>query len=219
MSPSYGYTHYQTLEIPPDAPVIEVKRAYRRLAVVHHPDRGGSNRRFQQISEAYQTLSVESLRREYDWTLEQEGHSSNRQQPVGHRYSEDSMQRRREVHAQFQELFTKDPFFREAFRDMDDDFARRFKNQGNGDDWWQFMFCGFSNQLTESHSSAKSKRGKSDIGTKKQTSIYYNALGERVALKKMERNGDCIEDKFIAGRLVERRINGIVQESVQTYME
>jgi len=35
----------------------EVKKAYKRAALEHHPDKGGSDEMFQMISEAYQVLS------------------------------------------------------------------------------------------------------------------------------------------------------------------
>jgi DnaJ family protein A protein 2 len=35
----------------------EVKKAYRRLALVHHPDRGGDEKKFQEIQSAYDCLS------------------------------------------------------------------------------------------------------------------------------------------------------------------
>lgn len=35
----------------------EIKKAYKRLAMKHHPDRGGNQERFQEIQEAYDTLT------------------------------------------------------------------------------------------------------------------------------------------------------------------
>ena len=48
---------YQTLGIARDATVDEIKRAYRKLASQHHPDRGGDTQKFQEIQVAYDTLS------------------------------------------------------------------------------------------------------------------------------------------------------------------
>lgn len=59
--------HYQTLGVPRTATEKEIKQAYRRLAGQHHPDRpGGDTVRFQQIEEAYRTLSDPASREQYD---------------------------------------------------------------------------------------------------------------------------------------------------------
>jgi len=46
----------QTLSLPPDASWETVKRAYRRQAAAHHPDKGGDATRFRAIREAYEVL-------------------------------------------------------------------------------------------------------------------------------------------------------------------
>jgi len=48
--------HYETLGLEPGASAEEVRRAYRRLAVVHHPDKGGDVEKFRAVSEAYEAL-------------------------------------------------------------------------------------------------------------------------------------------------------------------
>lgn len=58
--------HYSTLGISRDASAAEIKRAYRRLASQHHPDKGGSTAEFQAIEEAYRVLSDPSARHQYD---------------------------------------------------------------------------------------------------------------------------------------------------------
>lgn len=57
---------YQTLGINKDATADEIKRAYRKLASQHHPDRGGDTQRFQEIQVAYDTLSDAQRRAMYD---------------------------------------------------------------------------------------------------------------------------------------------------------
>lgn len=58
--------HYSTLGINKTATAEELKRAYRKLASLHHPDKGGDTKRFQQIEEAYRTLSNPEQRSAYD---------------------------------------------------------------------------------------------------------------------------------------------------------
>ena len=57
---------YKVLNIPKDAGDDEIKKAYRKLALEHHPDKGGDEDRFKQINEAYSILSDAGKRREYE---------------------------------------------------------------------------------------------------------------------------------------------------------
>jgi curved DNA-binding protein len=49
--------YYQTLGLGRTASLDEIKKAYRSLAMKHHPDRGGDEQKFKEISEAYEILS------------------------------------------------------------------------------------------------------------------------------------------------------------------
>jgi len=51
--------HYRTLGISPGASEEEIKKAYRKLASVHHPDKGGDTKKFQEIQVAYDTILKE----------------------------------------------------------------------------------------------------------------------------------------------------------------
>ncbi len=58
--------YYNTLGVPRSASPEEIKKAYRRLAMQHHPDRGGDHNTFAKINEAYDTLSDPDKRDSYD---------------------------------------------------------------------------------------------------------------------------------------------------------
>lgn len=58
--------YYQTLGVNRNASQDEIKKAYRKLASKHHPDKGGDKQKFQEIEEAYRTLSDDQKRAEYD---------------------------------------------------------------------------------------------------------------------------------------------------------
>ena len=58
--------HYQTLGVAKNATPDEIKKAYRKLASQHHPDKGGDTAMFQKIEEAYRILSDPQKRQEYD---------------------------------------------------------------------------------------------------------------------------------------------------------
>ncbi|KAH9277597.1 Translocation protein SEC63 -like protein [Echinococcus granulosus] len=50
---------YFELSIHPDASKAEIKKAYKKLSLVHHPDRGGDEQKFIRIHKAYITLTDE----------------------------------------------------------------------------------------------------------------------------------------------------------------
>ncbi len=62
-------TFYDILGVSRTASQDEIKKAFRKLAVKHHPDAGGDEAKFKEISEAYETLSDEAKREEYDQRL------------------------------------------------------------------------------------------------------------------------------------------------------
>lgn len=58
--------YYSILGVAKTADANEIKRAYRKLASQHHPDKGGDTAKFQEIEEAYRVLSDPDQRNAYD---------------------------------------------------------------------------------------------------------------------------------------------------------
>lgn len=58
--------YYDVLGIDKKATKDDVKKAFRKLAQKHHPDKGGDEAKFKEITEAYAILGDEKRRREYD---------------------------------------------------------------------------------------------------------------------------------------------------------
>ena len=58
--------YYQILGVAKDASQDEIKKAYRKLAHKHHPDKGGEEKKFKELNEAYQVLSDKDKRTQYD---------------------------------------------------------------------------------------------------------------------------------------------------------
>ena len=57
---------YETLGVPTGASEDEIKKEYRKLASQHHPDKGGDTAKFQEIQNAYETLSDPQKRAQHD---------------------------------------------------------------------------------------------------------------------------------------------------------
>lgn len=58
--------YYEILGVDKNATQDEIKKAYRRLVMTHHPDKGGDEEQFKEIAEANEILSDESKRENYD---------------------------------------------------------------------------------------------------------------------------------------------------------
>ncbi len=58
--------YYDVLGVPTDASEADIKKAFRKLASQHHPDKGGDTDKFQQLQEAYEILSDPDKRHQYD---------------------------------------------------------------------------------------------------------------------------------------------------------
>ena len=56
---------YKVLGVPEDADKQTIKKAYRKLASEHHPDRGGDEEKFKEVAEAYSILSDDQKRQQY----------------------------------------------------------------------------------------------------------------------------------------------------------
>ncbi|XP_005183612.1 dnaJ homolog subfamily B member 2 isoform X1 [Musca domestica] len=76
--------YYKVLDVPRSATDTEIKKAYRKLALKWHPDKNPdnldeANKRFRELSEAYEVLSDERKRKIYDnrSTLHKSSYSSN----------------------------------------------------------------------------------------------------------------------------------------------
>jgi len=58
--------YYEILGIKKDASPDEIKKAFRKLAVKYHPDKGGEETKFKEVNEAYEVLKDEKKRQRYD---------------------------------------------------------------------------------------------------------------------------------------------------------
>lgn len=107
--------YYDILELPRNSSTADIKKAYRKLALKWHPDKNPdrkeeAERRFKQISEAYEVLSDEKKRRIYD------------------QYGKDGLLGNAGDHGQFgaEDFFSDFPGFSFSFRDPEDVFREFF---------------------------------------------------------------------------------------------
>lgn len=90
---------YELLKIPPDADDRQIKRAYRRLALKYHPDKGGGKDAevlFHKIASATEILSSAELRQQYDrkWKSRQEQVKKRHEKSVHRKRFRDDLERR-----------------------------------------------------------------------------------------------------------------------------
>ena len=62
-------SYYDVLGVKRDASADDIKKSFRKLAQKYHPDAGGDEQKFKEVSEAYETLSNPDKRKEYDQLL------------------------------------------------------------------------------------------------------------------------------------------------------
>ncbi|MCL2807359.1 MAG: DnaJ domain-containing protein [Coriobacteriia bacterium] len=62
-------SYYEVLGVDKNATTEEIKKVFKKLARKHHPDAGGDEAIFKEISEAYEVLSDADKRKEYDTLL------------------------------------------------------------------------------------------------------------------------------------------------------
>ena len=60
------YKLYHVLGVDKNSSQDQIKSAYRKLAIQHHPDKGGNAEKFKEIASAYDVLGDEQKRNDYN---------------------------------------------------------------------------------------------------------------------------------------------------------
>lgn len=58
--------YYSILGVPKNASEQDIRKAYKKQSMQHHPDRGGNEEVFKKVNEAYSTLKDPDKKRQYD---------------------------------------------------------------------------------------------------------------------------------------------------------
>lgn len=128
--PTTKRDYYDILGVEKDASLEEIKKAYRGLALKHHPDRVQADQkkeaeeRFKEISEAYAVLSDPEKRAVYD----QYGHTG-----FDRRYSTEDIFRTTDFSSVFEDLGFSGSIFEEIFGGSSDPFGGGRRSSRGGD--------------------------------------------------------------------------------------
>ncbi|XP_026297956.1 dnaJ homolog subfamily B member 6 isoform X4 [Apis mellifera] len=184
--------YYKVLEVQRTATSGDIKKAYRKLALRWHPDKNPenleeANKRFKEISEAYEVLSDEKKRRVYD----QYG-KEGLQMPGGKRRHKEDF----------------DPHFAGTFmfRDPEEVFREFF-----GGSSFEDLFSGTSGNFT-SFNAFTSFGGTSGGGAVKRTSTSTRFInGKKITTKKVYENGKETIMSYENDVLKSKTVNGVPQ--------
>tara|TARA_B100001063_G_C16371530_1_gene360999 strand:- start:91 stop:564 length:474 start_codon:yes stop_codon:yes gene_type:complete len=102
--------YYKILEVDRDCETEEIKKSYKKLALKYHPDKNnGDDTKFKEISEAYEVLSDNNRRSQYDYNFSHDINFST----FGHQFMK------------------PDDLFKQIFQNSDLDMMASFMNDDN----------------------------------------------------------------------------------------
>jgi len=138
--------YYQVLGLDRQASQEEIKKAYRRLAVKHHPDRNPNDKaaeeKFKEINEAYAVLSDPDKRRQYDMY----GHSDFSRQ-----YTQEDIFRNFDVGDMFKDFgFGTEDLFGHLFGGRRRSYARPYGRTTGHNRYFSDFFGNFGQERTRS---------------------------------------------------------------------
>lgn len=134
--------YYKILEVSENADILKIKKQYRKLAMKYHPDRNAGDERaakkFREITEAYEVLSNEEKRKEYDYKRENENnHTKNKndKENFKNKYSENNFsfgkeffKSAAEMKGMFENSFGLDKMIKNKAKDEKESVKSRFES-------------------------------------------------------------------------------------------
>lgn len=202
---------YEVLGVSPNASEKEIKKAYRKLALIWHPDKNPNNQdeasvKFRQISEAYDVLSKPSSRLMFD-RYGSEPESSRLRREEERMSSREAAQYPstmftfREPFDVFEEFFgTQIPeMMHPVFRDQQRSTTSNFND---------FFHTEFLSNSADFSSSNRSNGPSQNFQSSTVTTINN---GKKIETKKQKLNGQEVFEIFENDVLKSRTVNGVQQ--------
>ena len=93
-------SHYEVLGLSVGASAAAIRKAYRERAKHEHPDKGGSDERFQRLQQAFEVLADTGARRQYDRTVRQQ-HEVQRAQATARKREQERLAKEAAQRARF----------------------------------------------------------------------------------------------------------------------
>ncbi|MEJ6949905.1 J domain-containing protein [Natronospora cellulosivora (SeqCode)] len=133
--------YYKILGVSPDVSQKDLKRAYRKLVLKYHPDRNNDNEQYKEktklIVKAYEVLSCEKSRKEYDASLSKEKSRKKHSRETRAKGSKVYKTRRPEdIEKHFEDFFGFNPRTKKRVKKED----TKTKNEMNTDDLFKSFF-------------------------------------------------------------------------------
>lgn len=196
---------YEVLGVSPNASENEIKKAYRKLALIWHPDKNPNNQeeasvKFRQISEAYDVLSKPSSRLMFDRYGSEPESSRLRREEERMSSRESTMFTFREPFDVFDEFFGSQlpEMMQPVFRDQ------QRSTTSNFNDFFHTEFLSNSADFSASNSS----NGSHNFQSSTVTTINN---GKKIETKKQSINGQEVFEIFENDVLKSRTVNGVQQ--------
>src|SRR4051812_15395132 len=112
--------YYKILELTPAASVADIKKSFRRLALLYHPDRNLGSKlhegKFKEVKEAYEVLSDAKQREEYNTSTREQTQPEKKktyQQPTSHTILAQTVEFRKKLAAIDPERVSKRALYRQ----------------------------------------------------------------------------------------------------------
>lgn len=211
--------YYKILKVPKSATVEEIKKAYKKLALKWHPDKNPNNtteanKRFREISEAYEVLSDPKKRKMYDKYGKNFEKGTPEANPDFYDFGGFGHFTFRDPDEIFREFFGGDIF--DIFGDLGSGRSSRSRRRGSLFDPSFSMLedfegpGGFSTFSTME--SSFSNFGQSPNSYVKRTSTTTQYVdGKKVTTKKVFENGKEVVMTYENDQLVSKLVNGVHQ--------